>query len=430
MIRAYLHSEFGSFKAKSVRIKESLNGPVDWSASLVDHLPGYMEMPDSTEFRIEIDTYEDNYLSPPLVCLSPSREISLSVKSGTLGGIDKATWMASKDDLSLDTFKDSSTTAIVSQCFSTVGIEVLGLIFMPIPEDDVKNSKVLDVLTRYLEFTGQDYFVTREGKIQCLPVSYIGPVVQLRYARIGDTISHASRVDSIKIEKTSKISGDGEICFTFDSPGFKTVQLPRPLYRAHPIDRSAYGYISHVTTFNNGTGGTVTGFFQLQSSIPVNVGGIDMALPSTHASLVVNQPLTLIGTQGIDAKVCFVGNPQDLTPPNQPIEVARGFRRQISVNSARPARNIWSDNLMPSSAWVSQYGLEYLISKNKSYHPMSALCPLSIWVSLGQSFTYPGMPVAKIESFEHNIDVANSTATTSIDGYVPWPQGPVVVTTF
>lgn len=422
MIRANLLTSFGSFRCKSVRVKESIKGPVDWSANLIDPLPGFMAISESQEFRIEIKDGSDYYITPPLVCSSINRQISVSGHFGTLAGIDKSHWLASKDDLSLPTFINSSSIAVVGQCFQSVGLSVADLISMPVPEDDVKNSKILDVLTRYLEFTGQEYIVDRDGVFRCLPVSYLGSICPLIYYQLADSISHGSRIDSMKFEKTSKLSGDGEVCFKFDSPGFKTVQLPRPLYRCQPVDRSAYGYISHVTTFNGGTNGVITGFFSMQSAIPSNVGQINMALPTTHVTLVVNQPLTLIGTASIDAKCCFVGNPADPTPPNQPIQVSPAFRRQIAVaGSTRPARNIWTDTLMPSPEWVNQYRLEYLQAKNKSYHPMSASCPLSLFVSLGQSFTYPGMPVGKIESFEHTVDVSSSSASTQVDGYVPWP---------
>lgn len=437
-VRADLLSSFGTFRLASASITETVNAGCNWSANLVDFIDlNPLDVPETMIFTLRFQTLSDIYISPPLVVESPGIEASLSGRFGSLSGIDEKTWLLSKDDLSLDTFVNSNSQSIITRCCQTeTGVIINGLENFPMAEDDVKNSKILDVLTRYLAITGQNYKINSNGTISCFPASYIGPVNEaLRYTKIASTKNYSARVDSMKIEKTSRVSTAEEVCFLFDSVGYKTVQLPQPLWRAFPIDRSTYGYINLVTTFNGSLGGPVTGIFKFITNgddIVVTPGSIDTSLPTTHASLVMNQPHTLIGQTPIAGKLCFAGSPANPTPPNQPIEVSAAFRRQIgsTAGSLRPDKSIWTDTLVPSPAWVESHKLDWMTEKNKGYWPMNGDCPLNLTVSLTQGFTSPGFPIGKIESFTHSIDVRSNKATTTISGYVPWTPDDLTVTSF
>lgn len=429
-VRCDLLCSLGVFKLESVNITETVNAGVNWSASLVDHTIEPLLVTEGMDLSIRISTPSDEYISPPLVCESPTKNTNLNGKFGQLSGIDKTTWLLSKDDLSFDTFINQTSKAIIDQCAGTVGVSVFGVESFPLSEEDVKNSKVIDVITRLIEYSAQNYRIRRDGAIECFSVLYEGPINEsLMYREVSESISHAARVDSMKIEKTSRISGAEEVCFRFDSPGLKTVQLPYPIYRATPIDRSTYGYISLVTVFNGGFNGPVTGLFPLEQGVIVTPGSIDYSLPGTHASLVVKPPLTLIGNATIDAKICFSGKPADPSIPNEPIPIQSAFRRQIGSGS-RPAKSVWTDTSHPNPQWVSDHALGYMVEQNKGYHPMSAEGPLNLTVSLLQRFTSPGHGIARIETFTHSVNARSNSASTSVSGYVPYPTTQPPVTTF
>lgn len=429
-VKCDLLCSLGIFKLGAVNITETVNGGVNWSASLIDHIIDPLSVTEGLDLTIRIRTLSDEYISPPLICEAPTKNTNLSGKFGALSGIDKTTWLMSRDDLSFDTFINQTSRYIIDQCAGTVSVSVFGVESFPMSEEDVKNSKILDVLTRLLEISAQNYRIRRDGAILCFPVTYLGPVNEsLRYTDFNETISHAARVDSIKIEKTSRIAGGEEICFRFDSQGFKTVQLPSPLYRATPIDRSSYGYISLVTTFNGDLNGPVTGLFPLRDDVIVTPGPIDYSLPSTHASLVVMPPLTLIGNTLIDAKVCFVGNPADPNIPNNPIPIQPAFRRKIG-SGTRPSARIWTDTIHPNPQWLQDHSLGYMIEANKGYHTIAGDGPLNLTVDLVQAFTSPGHSTGKIMTFTHSVNSKSNTATTSVSGYVPYPTVQPPVTTF
>jgi len=429
-VRADLISSLGTFKLDSVSITETVNAGVNWSCNLINHTIDPISIPEGTDFVIKIDDSSDEYISPPLVIETPAKSTSLSGKTGVLSGIDKSTWLLSRDDLSLDTFLNSTSKAIIDQCAGVVSVSVFGVESFPMSEEDVKNSKILDVLTRLIAFSAQGYYIRKDGAIQVFPVTYKGPLNDsLRYDSFDESISYGNRVDSLKIEKTSRITGGEEVCFRFDSTGIKTVQLPQPLYKATPVDRSAYGYISLVTLFNGGTQGPVTGIFPLVQNVIVTTGPQDFSLPATHATLVVNQPLTLIGQATIDAKVCFSGNPVDPSILNNPIPIQAAFRRQIGSGS-RPATNIWTDTNFPNPQWITDHALDYMIEKNKGYHPIAGSGPMNLTASLLQQFTSPGHATGIIQSVTHSLSVRGNSAKTSVSGYVHYPTAAPAVTTF
>lgn len=445
-IKIDLVSSLGVFPLTNVTITEEVNQGVSWSANLADHtVIDPLTIPEGTEFGIHINSRVESYQSPPLILESPEKTTDVSSgRPGSLSGIAKATWLMSKDDLTLDTFINQTSTYIVDRCIRTeLGLNVIGLESFPIPDDDVKNSKILDVLSRYVAYSGQDWYIDKDGSIRVVPATYIGPInSDLQYTRISENLSFGSRVDSLKIEKTSKISAGDEVCFTFDSDGFKSVQLPKPLTRATPIDRSAYGYVYMVTTFNgSGPGAKVTGIFNFETQTIVLPGPEDISLPTTHATLVVRRPVNdPTGPDPVDAKVCFAGQPYVEPDPNalpNAIQTSPAFRRIIGVGTevvtydtrgnrlvhygTRPSRDIWTDTTFPNADWINSHKRAYLLQRNRSYHPITANCPLRLSASLLQSFTSPGHSIGQIRSFTHSISCQANTATTSINGSVPWP---------
>jgi len=291
-VRIDLINSLGVFPLTSVRVSEAVNQGVSWSANLADWtVLNPRDIPEDMEFCIRIKTKVDEYLSPPVVVEAPSCTTSVSGRPGSISGYDKSTYLLSKNDLTLDTFLNSTSTTILNRCVQTeTGVRIYGLEDFPVEDDDVKNSKIFDVINRYIAYTAQCWVIEKDGSVRIVPVTYAGPVnEELRYTSITDTINQGNRVDSLKIEKTSRISTTDEVCFPFDSPGFKTVQLPAPLIRATPIDRSNFGYCYMVTTFNGSLQGPVTGIFNFETGTIVLPGSQDIVLPTTHASLVVRR---------------------------------------------------------------------------------------------------------------------------------------------
>lgn len=445
-IRINLVSEYGEFALTNISVTEEVNQGVSWSANLADHtLLNPMEIPEGMPFTLNIHSLTDSYTSPPVVVETPSRTTNLQGRPGSISGYGLDTWRMSQDDLTLDTFVNSTALQVLNRCIQTeVGVSISGLEDFPIEDDDVKNSKIIDVLNRYAAYSGQDWFIKPGGGVQLVSANYSGPINRdLLYTNISDTFSYGSRVDSLKIEKTSKIASGEEVCFQFDSDGFKSVQLPAPLRRATPIDRSAYGYVYMVTTFNGtGPSAKVTGIFNFETGTIVLPGPQDLSLPTTHATLVVRRPVNdPTGPDPVDAKVCFAGQPVIPEDPNAPltaIKISPAFRRIIGVGTktttydprgnpvikygTRPARDIWTDTLFPNADWINSHKLAYLRQRNRNYWPQTASCPLRLTVALLQSFTSPGHSVARINSFTHAVSVEGNTATTSINGSVPWPN--------
>ena len=429
-VRADLISSLGVFKLDNVSITETVNAGCTWTATVIGHTLDPMSVPEGTSFRIRIKDGSDVYTSPPLVIESPSKSTTLSGKFGVLSGIDRTTWLLSRDDLSFDTFVNQTSKRIIDVCAAVQSVSVFGVESFPISEEDVKNSKILDVITRLLEFSAQGYFIRKDGAVQAFPITYKGPVnLDLRYEEFHESISYSNRVDSLKIEKTARISGGEEVCFRFDSVGFKTVQLPVPLYKCTPVDRSAYGYSSLITTFNGGTQGKVTGIWPFMDNVIVNTGPQDFTLPSTHATIVVNEPHLILGDAPIDVKVCFSGTPVDPSIPNEPIQIQAAFRRQIGSGS-RPATNIWTDTNFPNPKWIVDHALGYMIEKNKGYHPIAGSGPMNLTPALLQQFTSPGHSTGIIQTFTHSFSAKGNSAKTSVSGYVPYPTSVPAVTPF
>jgi len=445
-IKIDLVSEMGVFPLTNISVTEGINQSVSWNASLADHtVLDPLTIPEGMVFGLHINSRIESYQSPPLVVENPGKTTDVHQgRPGSISGLDQASWLMSKDDLTLDTFINYTSTQIINRCIRTeVGVNIIGIEDFPIPDDDVKNSKIFDVLSRYAAYSGQDWYVDKDGTVRLVSAKYMGPInSDLAYTNISENLSFGSRVDSLKIEKTSKISAGDEVCFRFDSDGFKSVQLPQPLTRATPIDRSAYGYVYMVTTFN-GSGPTakVTGIFNFETGTIVLPGPQDISLPTTHATLVVRRPVNdPTGPDPVDAKVCFAGQPYVPPDPSAPptaIQTSPAFRRIIGFGTehvtfdprgnrlvqygTRPSREIWTDTIFPNQDWINSHKWAYLLQRNRGYHPMTGSCPLRLSASLLQSFTSPGHSVGRINSFTHSISVQGNTATTSINGNVPWP---------
>lgn len=446
-IKIDLVSDYGTFPLTNVTVTEAVNQSVSWSANLADHtVLDPLAIPEGTVFGLHINSRIESYQSPPLVLENPSKATDVqSGRPGSLAGLDRSSWLMSKDDLTLDTFINHTSTSIINRCIQTeAGVSIIGIEDFPVPDDDVKNSKIFDVLSRYAAYSGQDWYIDKDGTVRLVSAKYIGPLnTDLAYTRIEESLSYGSRVDSLKIEKTSKISSGDEVCFTFDSDGFKTVQIPTPLTRATPIDRSSYGYVYMVTTFNGGTGAgaRVTGIFNFETGTIVLPGPQDISLPTTHATLVVRRPVNdPTGPDPVDAKICFAGQPYKAPDPSAlptAIQTSPAFRRIIGFGTelvtydthgnrlvqygTRPSRDIWTDTIFPNADWINSHKWAYLIQRNRGYHPIQASCPLRLSASLLQSFTSPNHSVGRINSFTHSISVQGNTATTAINGSVLWP---------
>lgn len=414
----------GEIPLTNVSVGNSVNRGREWSFTCPQFLDPYFG-DTAGIFSIKIHDSINTYETPDLTIVEGRRGITMEGDSTTFSGIDLTTWVMTESDLVLGTFTQTNSVSLIAAVGEKTGIKVSGVESYNIKDEDANNQKMIEILSRVIEKSGQCWHVESNGNVSVCSNMTTAPRQEFLATQAEETVSYANKVDSIKIGKTSRTAGGAvtadEGCFRFDSIGFKSNGVFKvPLYNAVPYDRSLSGYIYYVTTFNGSPGnGTVTGRFKMVNDATEITGGvIDVSLPSTSFTCVVNLRTDLPAETPIDAKVCFTGRPQTgMTVDLEPTFITQIGIRQTSAptNRTRPYRFVLVDTLYPSRVFAVNHAPNYLLEHNRNFRRWSASGPLDLGVHLFQKVKLYRIPEFVVDSYKHDISLPDN-ATTSING--------------
>lgn len=416
---------FGAIPLSNVSVGDSINRGRDWSFTCPQFLDPYFG-DTAAVFRITIHDSINTYETPELTIVEGRRAISMEGDSSTFSGIDMTTWVMTESDLVLGTFTETNSVALLNHVGKKTGVKVTGVESFRIINEDANNQKMIEILSRVIEKSGQCWHITQDGTVSVNSNMITAPRQPFLATQVEETVSYANKVDSLKIGKTSRTSGGAvtgdENCFRFDSIGFKSNGVFKvPLFNAVPYDRSLSGYVYYVTTFNGSPGnGTVTGRFKMvNDGTEITGGKIDVGLPSTSFTCVVNLRTDLPAGTPVDAKVCFTGRPQDPSTAAdlEPTFIAQIGHRQtyVPTNRTRPYKFVKIDTLYPSKAFAIQHAPAYLLEHNRNFRRWTASGPLDLGVFIFQKVKLNRVPEFVVDSYKHDISLPDN-ATTTING--------------
>lgn len=417
-----VHTPYGPINLNNVEVGESVNRGREWSFTTPSYLDPYFGDV-APVFLIQIYDSINHYITPELTITDAKKSRSMEGQSSTFSGIDMTTWTMTESDMVLGTYVKDTSTGIIKKVASKLGIKVSGVEQYNVVNEDANNQKMLEILTRIIDKSGQNWIINSDGSVQVLSNMYIGVKSDMLISSFSKSTSYSSKVDSLKIGKTSRTSGGAvtgdENCFRFDSIGFKSGQFKQPLYNAVPYDRSLSGFVYYVTTFNGSIStGTVTGRYKMVFDGTIITGGpIDVSLPSTHFTCVINLREDLPRDTPIDAKVCFTGRPTEIVANEEPTFLVQfGLPRATAPGPrTRPYKYVKIDTLYPSKAFVLAHAQNYLLEHNRNFVRCEASGPLDLSVGLFQTHHAYNCDEFVIDSYKHSISIPDN-ATTNISG--------------
>lgn len=412
----------------SASVSTSVNA--GWQASVELIGDQADDFADDTPIRIEIQDGLGGQLVTPELFATEREAVDERSDSGPSSNwtlMDSTTAKAGRDNVSFPTFRGSSSTEIVQALASAAGIKVVGTIDFPVPDEDVKQSKINDAVQRIAAASAQEWHVRETGEMELVEWGRFSGELQVDWSRITRNCTPRSRFSKINIGKRSAVQSNSDnqqsdFRFPFDEIGFKTFALPNPLSGVIIGDLSKFGYLDAIGVWNGdpGRGGKLIKYLAIAGGPFTNTNAVaNGAYPATHISCYVMPPggieafLQGFAPGEIQATMRVTGTPPSNLAPA--LQVDPEFL--YAYDSGRPvnAAPDWIDSVFPNRQWVVDRASKMLQMKNKGWRTLDMNSVLDVSPRLFQSFSRYGKTwrVDKI-TFTDGLESAPETNLTLV----------------
>lgn len=352
--------------------------------------------------------------SPDLAWVTPRDYSEATIVSGPsiqqMGGVDMTGTKMRTNNQSFPSFLASSTGAILSALATRAGITLDGytgraeLDFYVI-EEDVKNAKLIDALTRILNVAAGEYYVRPDNRLSLRLWEDSAPDLNFDYSTLKHDPDPARIFTGLRLGKRSSARYDTEQVYDFNSSGFVTQSLSPTLNAPFATNESISGAGNvAAVTFYNASDQWVEHYDFTLGSRPAP-GGTRGTGTCTYLVAEVVPPT--IGTT-IRARIRVNGT----APGSLPTGVSPEFVYPPMATSlgSWPAEANFVDQLFPGYAWAAA---RYPYIKSKLNGPADKLImtgPLQAnsTVDLFSRFTYRSR-VYKVNSIDWNFDSRQTT---------------------
>ena len=357
---------------------------------------------DDVPIRIEIqDGLGGQIITPKLYATERqgTDELSDSGPSSSWTLMDETTAKAGRDNVSFPTFRGSTSKEIVASLATAAGIKVKGVIDFPVPDEDVKQSKINDAVQRIAAASAQEWHVRETGEMELVEWGKYSGELVVDWSRITRHCTPRSRFSKINIGKRSAVQANSDnqqsdFKFPFDEIGFKTFALPNPLSGVIIGDLSKFGYLDAIGVWNGdpGRGGKLIKYLAIAGGPFTNTNAVaNGAYPATHISCYVMPPggieafLQGFAPGEIQATMRVTGTPpNNITATPTPIdpEFLHAYDSGRPINAAPD----WIDSIFPSRQWAVDRAPKFLQMKNKGWRTLDMNSALDVSPRLFQSF--------------------------------------------
>lgn len=356
---------------------------------------------DDTPIRIEIqDGLGGRIVTPKLYATERQATDELSdsgpVSSWTL--MDETTAKAGRDNVSFPTFRGSTSTLIVGALAEAAGIKVTGVVDFPVPDEDVKQSKINDAVQRIAAASAQEWHVRETGEMELVEWGRYSGDLLVDWSRIVRHCVPRSRFSKINIGKRSAVQANSDnrqsdFKFPFDEVGFKTFALPNPLNGVIIGDLSKFGYFDAIGVWSGdpGRGGKLIKYLAIAGGPFTNTNAVtNGSYPATHMSCWVMPPggisamLQGFAPGEIQATMRVTGTPVSNLPAAQVVDPE--FLHPYDSGRPLNAAPDWIDSIFPNKQWVIDRAPKLLQMKNKGWRYLEMNSTLDVSPRLFQSF--------------------------------------------
>lgn len=394
--------------AESVTVSESINAGWQWTATLshVPHdytvlgVPGHSLLDAFLEdalFSLTLTAGGHTLALPPLVAQSYQEDVS---GGGTLSGIDLPMYRLTRSNHTLAPVRDTTSADLLLAIAGEINMagKFLDYATWSFPIGEVEESVRTNLLThinRICDVAGYEWrSILSSGAeaIQFYPLEFAPTVDPLDpqpdWSGVSRQRSFSDRITQISIVKTSRMTDS--VMITPGSAGairptgtFTHAQSTNPDITLWDGDPSSGGTQVGAGGLAYGAG-TVThlrmerdcGTFYLRGNAYVPAG--------TELAFCVDQDSTLW--------------------------------------PARPADAPWTEQWLPTKAYVEARAQTYLWRANRGTHTLSWEGPPCLWLGLGYALTWPGCPDSRVESITHTLGgrQASTSAESAALGSAQW----------
>lgn len=417
------------------RITQEVNRGIQWSVTLPAGInPVTVAAP---EYVLEVgDGRGYTYTSPPLVAKT-GNEFSYSVDggdSGMLSGRDKASWTLSQPNQSLATFRNYQASIILATIASTAGVTIdAPLLDFNVAEEDVKQSNWWDPMNRIAEVACCNWIVSAGGVLRLVPIRWTGATVDFLPESVRWYYDESRKITGFTVNKRTSHYQEKvatvDRYYTFDSAGYKILQLRAGVLNPVAIDHSTIGGCSNVGfwTGDPNSEGSQLISFAVMGVVDTTINYPTPTAPTglaTWMSLSVSKANPPYDSAPVTARLEVQGSTPPTIPGKDLAGVDLGFTTTVGTirgDGARPGP-VRNESLYPSKAYVDAHAEELLYEANKQANTVQVSGPIDCTVRLGGRLTLAiptAVPAARIERIEHSGNIDGFT--TSMSGFViPW----------
>lgn len=399
---------------------QEVNGAWQWSSN--EPRLRAIDFADGQTFKVYAgDKFGNPLETPNLVACQPRRR-STDIRGGNttaLAGVDLASWKMTLPGQSWPTFRNTSAAAICAAIAGRAGTNIVNAPGFPVFEEDIKQSDLWAALLRIAEVEAANVLIDPDGSIRFVPVRWTSSQCEFYAEKVEEVLDVSRRVTQLKFAKRLAAAMEGEQRYTFNSSGYRVVQLKNPLNGPSVIELSRNGKCGLIGFWRGDPGGPGARLVRYYS-MGFNADGLTVpsdltAGAATHMSLSVAEATPPFDQFPVDAEVLVVGTPPELAPAG--LDLA--FECTVGSDPSRPASGVRTEPLYPSKGHVLARGDSYLWELNKQAHQVEASGPLQYAAALGQTMEFPDYPIARIERIEHRCNV-QGTGTTLKGFAIPW----------
>jgi hypothetical protein len=341
------------------------------------------------------------------ISATPSKDATSSQVQTSIKLRDEATWKMSKDGVSLASFRNSTSTAILSSLSSALGVTFVGSADWNVGEEDIKGAKGRDAVRRIAVAQVAFLKIDSLGRVVFVPLGYSTGGGGMPVTSVSRSMDANAYATGVICQKTSSIPGNLMLGPWIDA-GHKVVPLTTPIQRGIAFDRSQSGYISFVGFWQGDPG--QPGSLLVDYTWFVDPGIITVGMgngPITHISVDVVEPADESGVVAAKAEI-IVTNVNSL-----PAGCEAEFRIVIGDIATRPAPQPWTEQLWPNRAFVQARAAGILLALRMDSEPTNISGPLFLPLGLMETQTPPGGAPGLVKSYRHSVQVSGSTATTT-----------------
>lgn len=404
-------------------LTEAISHGWDWSAELPYWAANAFSYDEEDHFRfVGRDGLGNNLRTPPLIAKPRTLGSGPDGETTTFSGVDEASYWLSKDGFSYDTFRNSTTSIIMAQLASDANVGIIGMPSIGLIEEDIKQAKAADVLTRYLDLAAYDYIVRTNGQVYCIPFQSTGESYRVKPSSIVRESNPLDRIKSFHFSKTSSIQD--RQTFRWDSVGYKIEQLINPLNSVSVQNVSTLGTIDQIGIWSGDPtqGGKLIQFYNLAGDFDFLSVPINGTYPATHISCYVY-------ASQLNPAVAAALYVHGTVPGAIPAGVSLAFEQAWSSGGQGVDGGVISEQGMPSAAWVLSRAQLYAWMRGRGLDVLRLEGTLDFSFGLADEIdavtvAIPGSPrtwpSARVESINHSGSAGQVPSTNLIAMVIPW----------